>query len=452
MVGYQKKSVAPKGKERRVEFTRFALGRNQKQTAGVLYAKESKNCDLAGGKLRCGIGRSPFSDAYGAEKAITDATGLTVFSYRSGLHNYKHRLGYTNGGGGLFLYNASSGAFEDILGGGSDVSTFLGISGKKEVLLFVYGDEGGFVYTRSGTLTQLFSKKVQAGCFYGERAFFFEYPFALNYSKALEPENFEIGVEEGGKVELPVLRGKVHSFAPLNGRLYCFGEQGGVRLTAEGSALEFEVEDLQLGVSGIFKGSVRVCGEYIFFLTKEGLWKFDGNKVQRAVENLQILPKAAQTCLSASAHGNYYLQYTEEGGETRSLVVDGKGENGYFSFVKTALSDCEGRGLFLENGYAYQVDGRGDLPQGESYFFDAECDFGCTEEKTVKSLAIQGRGKVEFTFVSERGEKSFEVDLTDGEKQIPVKLKGKNFLLRIRLQAGGEIEKLGANVFCLVGS
>ncbi len=452
MVGYQKKAVAPKGKEGRVDFEGFALGREKNKNTGVLYAKESKNCDVSDGKLRCGVGCSPFADAYGAEKSITGATGLTVFSYRSGLYNYKHRLGYTNGAGGLFLYNASSGVFEDILGGGSEVRTFEGMNGKKEVLLFVYGDEGGWVYSRSGTLTQLFSRKVQAGCFYGERAFFFEYPFALNYSTALEPENFEIGVEEGGKVELPVLRGEVHSFAALNGYLYCFGEKGAVRLRADGSALDFETEQVELAINGILKGSVRACGEYIFFLTKEGLWKFDGRKADRALENLEIFPQAEQTCLSASANGNYYLQYVDDGGLTRSLVVDGKGENGYFSFIKQALSDCEGRGLFLENGYAYKVDERGNLPQGESYSFDAECDFGCAEEKTVKSLSVQGRGKVAFTLVSERGEKSFEVDLTDGEKEISVKLKGRKFALRIRLQAGGEISKLGAKVYRLAGN
>jgi len=447
-------AIKPKGKERRVRFDRFALGlENGKSVDGTLVATHSKNCDLSEGTLRCGVGRSPFTDAYGAEKSIEGATALTVFSYRSGLHNYKYRFGYTNGAGGLFLYNQSSGAFEDVLGAGSEVQLFEAMNGSKEVVLFAYGDGGAWSYVRSGTLTKVFSRKTVAGCFYGERAFLVNYPFTLNYSVALAPENFESGVEEGGKIELPVRRGILHSFAELDGCLYGFCDEDVVRLRAQGSALDFQAERVDVAVGEIYKGSVRACGRYVFFLTADGLWAFDGKNAKRVLEELKILPaQEERKCFSASVGGKYYLEYVDRAGETRSIVVNQDGKSGYFSYSKSVLSDCAGRGLFLENGYAYRVDDKGSLPEGEVYSFDSECDFGCLEEKTLKTLTVNGRGKAKIKIASERAEKSLDVELADGEKEFDVQLKGKRFSLRIRLQEGCEISSLGACVYCLTGN
>jgi len=175
--------------------------------------------------------------------------------------------------------------------------------------------------------------------------------------------------------------------------------------------------------------------------------------LKRVLEELKILPaQEERKCFSASVGGKYYLEYVDRAGETRSIVVNQDGKSGYFSYSKSVLSDCAGRGLFLENGYAYRVDDKGSLPEGEVYSFDSECDFGCLEEKTLKTLTVNGRGKAKIKIASERAEKSLDVELADGEKEFDVQLKGKRFSLRIRLQEGCEISSLGACVYCLTGN
>ncbi len=452
VVGYKKSSFEPSGENFRVRFSRFAIGKDEqsKKQTGVLYASESKNCDLSDGRLTCGAGASAFTNAQGAELEIPEASSLTVFSYRSGLYNYKYRLGYTDGAGGVFLYNASSGAFEDILGGTSEAFVFEAMSGSKEGILMLYNASGAWTYERSGALTQQLTRNILAGCFYGERAFFAAHPFTVLYSSSLDPSVFTEDVEEAGKIEFPSDKGKIHSFAELNGRLYAFRENGVLQITAKGSALDFEAKEVELAVGGIFKGSVGACGKYIFFLTAEGLFAFDGTNAEKILAELEISPLAeGQACACASVRGKYYLQYLDENGSEKAIVVDGTGKSGYYTFYKEALSDCDGRGLFLKDSAVYAIDENAALPQGESYYFKAETEFLRSGEKTLKSLCLKGEGSVNVILSSERGKRETEVDLAGGEAVLPIGLKGKAFSLEFRLQRGSSVKEAEAELYAL---
>ncbi|MBQ8659106.1 MAG: hypothetical protein IJ506_08210 [Clostridia bacterium] len=452
MVGYTKSNFEPSGKNFRVRFSRFSLGKGKQaeKQSGVLYGSESKNCDLSDGRLTCGVGASAFTNAQGAELEIPEASSLTVFSYRSGLYNYKYRLGYTDGAGGVFLYNTSSGAFEDILGGTSEAFVFEAMSGSKEGILMLYNASGAWTYARSGTLTQQLTRNILAGCFYGERAFFAAHPFTVLYSSSLDPSVFTEDVEEAGKIEFPSDKGKIHSFAELNGKLYAFRENGVLQITAKGSALDFEANEIELAIGGIFKGSVGACGKYIFFLTAEGLFAFDGTGVEKILTELEIFPLAeGQACTNACVRGKYYLQYLDRSGSKKAIVVDGTGKSGYYTFYKKALSDCDGRGLFLKDSAVYAIDENAALPQGESYYFKAETEFGVTGEKTLKTLRLKGEGLLKAVLSSERATREFEVDLTGGDAVLKIGLKGKAFSLEFHLQKGSAVKEAEAELYAL---
>ena len=239
-------------------------------------------------------------------------------------------------------------------------------------------------------------------------------------------------------------------FAELNGALYVFRDFGVVRLNVRGKASSFSVEPMPYGGSQIYGDSVVACGDKIFFMAKDGLWAFDGKTFEKSNVGKRILPNwSAPNFRAAYGCGKYILQYTDNGGENRSIVISGDGKSGYFSYYKNALSSSMGYALCYRNNAIEFVAEDGKLPSGERYWFTGRTNFGVRGRKTLKSITLTGRGSVQFSVATEEAEREFSVDLSGGSQTVRVDLKGDIFYPKFVLSAGTEVCAMSAEVIAI---
>jgi hypothetical protein len=210
------------------------------------------------------------------------------------------------------------------------------------------------------------------------------------------------------------------------------------------------VETLPYGGGEIYVGSVVTCGSKIFFMARDGLWMFDGKSFEKASASKRILPNWSKPNFRAAyACGKYILQYTDEDGENRSFVVALDGKNGYFSYYKNALSVAMGYALCYRNNAIDYIADDGTLPSGEKYSFTGKTDFGVLGRKSLKSVSVSGKGKVQFCVTSECGRREFALDFSSGKQTVRLDLKGQTFYPSFELDKGAEVWAISAEVVTL---
>lgn len=125
------------------------------------------------------------------------------------------------------------------------------------------------------------------------------------YSNKLDPtlwtseENFLLFDDEIGAVNKLVL---------FEGDLYAFREHGITKISEYGTAREFVVSSVFVTKSTIYGKTVVVCGDKILFLTRDGLYSFNGNGVQPVLPRLKrFLQKNVNKFAVACFDGRFYV-------------------------------------------------------------------------------------------------------------------------------------------------
>ncbi len=437
-----------RGGNRTVVYRGFAYGEGEK--SGVLYAKDSRNCSLKDGQIARGVGALALADSFGAGTEIVHSfvKRLAVLPYRLSAQSYSSFTAYATMTG-VYFYDYATGEYK-LVYEGEDVKGFVPcLDGEGEYSFLLLDKTGARAADKKGALTELFTGTVvRAACFYGERAFFAAEPFTIRYSATFSPTELSVSVDEGGSAQLPSEGGEIHSLVRLGEYFYGFREREIVRISAKGSALEFEAVEIAVSGGRIFEGSVAACGEQIFYLAEEGLFAFDGKRARRILADMRISPRRGeQVCVQAVGGGAYFVQYADENNEWRSVVVERGGESGYYSFYKEGLSSSAGKALCLYNRRICELDERGNLPIEESAYFEAETDFGIRGEKALKSLTLKGKGRVAVTVTGERSSRRRIVELTNGTGKLAVGMKGEKYTLKFEPYAGARIVEVAASVY-----
>ena len=95
----------------------------------------------------------------------------------------------------------------------------------------------------------------------------------------------------------------------FNDYIYLFRENGITKISQYSSSGEFSFTHLYQSTSKIYENSVCVCGEVIYFATRDGLYSFNGNSVNKICETydhfFQNLDNS--NCSSCCMDGKYYL-------------------------------------------------------------------------------------------------------------------------------------------------
>ncbi len=115
--------------------------------------------------------------------------------------------------------------------------------------------------------------------------------------------------EAGSVIEFLDSMGAFTKLVVFNDYIYLFRENGITKISQYSSSGEFSFTHLYKSTSKIYENSVCVCGEVIYFATRDGLYSFNGNSVSKICEDYDHFFKNLdnRNCSSCCMDGKYYL-------------------------------------------------------------------------------------------------------------------------------------------------
>ena len=449
---FQKRAVNAKSKRYVVEYSSFHHGFTKDKAA--LYSTQAKNSDVKGGRLKTGVGLADFRPGGSSVYVLDFQTPLQEIHRVPVVvnENAGELFFYTDACGALCVYDNTAQGFKKI-GSFGGIGRFIAAVNETYQTRFLFATEKGlYEYGTDGTLKRKTTKNSPSGCFFKNRLFLAEPPYTLAFSTPSNFEDFADSVDDGGRIQLPSSDGKIVLLQEFKDCVYIFREHGIWRLNASGNASEFAVKRLPYRGEKIVADSIAVCGESIFYVAGKALYAFDGEKIRRVCEHLEVDVDLNKPCSHASGGGRYFFRYTDSQGEKKMVVVDGDGENGYFSLSTDELAGGPSEVFAMLNGQLFLVEDGGFLSGDNRYEFPVRnLDFGISGRKTLRTLKVTGRGAVTVTVRTEGRGKSFDLDLSDGEATVRFDLYGKIFSLDVTLHRDSHVDKISVEIETLRG-
>lgn len=201
----------------------------------------------------------------------------------------------------------------DILTFTSDANAlYYNIDGE-DVMLLTSATDGMFVfYPKYNTNTlDTIAPKITSMCRHYERVFAIEEGKRnkLVFSANLDPTNWDISIDDAGYIELIDDRGGLERVVSFNDYVYIFKEYGISRLSAYGDQSEFSLSSLFVSSGKIYGNSVCVCGDRIMFLSRDGIYSFNGYTTTKLSLHIESMFDDINNeyCCSAYHNGKYYL-------------------------------------------------------------------------------------------------------------------------------------------------
>lgn len=129
----------------------------------------------------------------------------------------------------------------------------------------------------------------------------------LVYSDNLDIRDWDD--ESGVVIEFLDERGSFEKLVSFNDYVYLFRENGITKISEYSNIDEFSFDHLYTSSSKIYEKSVCVCGEEVFFATRDGLYSFNGSRVQKICEDYDNYFQNLDNlnCSACCLDGKYYL-------------------------------------------------------------------------------------------------------------------------------------------------
>ena len=399
MLGLRKKPFNGREKNYSVVIDKFSLAQS-KSSGGFggsvgCIAEESVNCDCRDGIIRTGLGLEVQRSNGYAVFGKSDAVRFFVVDTEQKLDNDKDTQLYclrTNGE--VQAYDPVSREYTHvaIL---SPISRIVHVSDEDGYKGLLASGEDKYYIRQFGFWVQYPMDNANGTiCVCKDRVFLGLNKKAIAYSDPAGLWNFGSSAKWAGKLYLDYDFGEIVSLLCFENRVYAFHQFGVVRLEVDGDASKFKVQPLDYTGGEIYGDSVGVCGNSVFFLAADGVYRFDGKKFARVDFGLAILPSTqVKKCEYGVCGDKYLVQYTDYFGQERGVAIAADGKSGYFTDVRTGLSQCGGLALCVADGYVCALSESGPLGGGESYEFTTQrTDFGVRGRKTLKCLRFEGDG------------------------------------------------------------
>lgn len=233
-----------------------------------------------------------------------------------------------------------------------------------------------------------------AVCFYKNRIWLAEGVHKIWYGSPETPWNFS-AEKGGGFVYLPLGKGKILALVGYADCVFAFCERGVWRIAPDGLGERFSVREVGVCFGGIVPNTVARVGGKIFFLTNDGVCRFDGNRAEMVARDMEILPFILREDNHCAAVGEYYVvEYLDNRlHEVRTVAVREDGEDGYDLDCLVGLQACDGGAVCATDGYFLWLRTDGRLPQGAKACFEsAESDWGLRGRKVLKRLELDAEG------------------------------------------------------------
>ena len=203
------------------------------------------------------------------------------------------------------------------------VVSYLGI----DWVTFSYGNEV-YVWRPDQTTFTMSNGLPGIGCAceYDNRTFATSnyYKQSVMYSDQFNPLNITINNVNGGYINFDDDLGACQKIFTFNNRLYVIREYGITQITRGKNKRDFDVVNLIICNSLIYKDTIAFCGDKIMFMCYDGLYEFDGAKTKKITLGIEkLLCKDWQAKAMADyLDGYYYLAFTTKFDDDRTLPAE----------------------------------------------------------------------------------------------------------------------------------
>lgn len=152
---------------------------------------------------------------------------------------------------------------------------------------------------------------IKSVCVYNDRLFATTFGEARDvlYSDDLDPTNFNIAVNEGGKLEMPEGYGRCNKVLTFQGDLFVVRDFDIVKVVDYDNGNNFSLTHLAVGNGRIFEDTLCVCGDKIIYLSTDGLYEFNGrdsHRIDIGINNF-LIGVDNYDAVAGFANGSYYL-------------------------------------------------------------------------------------------------------------------------------------------------
>ena len=165
---------------------------------------------------------------------------------------------------------------------GKDVISF---SSPKDSLLVWFCDEQPY------TVDNL--PKFKSICLHNERLFAIdsEKNYLVRYSSNLNPLDWTSNVTStsGGSIELNDFKGQLKNLVSFQDNVFVFRDFGISKISSYSANSLYSATNIFSSSSKIFCNTACICGEAIYFLAEDGLYKLDGYTVERVEDSFSHL-------------------------------------------------------------------------------------------------------------------------------------------------------------------
>ena len=451
MTGEKVKQKGAEGKTIRLSYDGFSLFFDNAK--GKLTAAHSLNCCCADGVLQCGIGYELYRDFDGNPVPTPSIENMKAVylldSWVSGDGTeIKTHYFALDEDGVIYQYSSEAGEYQKKAEIGEKAGIAAAVAPNGETRFVLSGKKG--IYCISGEDWALISEEgaengTAAVCFSKNRVFVGEKPCKLLYGNPELPWDFTSSYDEGGYVYLPLNKGNIVDIIEFGDSVYVFFQRGIMRLKPDGLARNFQVSETEYFGGEIFGGSVGVCGNWIFFLTENGICRFDGKQAEIVSRFLSVEPlKNGQSCSHATVGEYFVLQYEDESwGGKRTVALRADGKDGYYLSDFKALNECNRMPICSVDNYFATLRMGGALPSGEEYVFSTgRLDFGRAGRKHLKSMTLYGEGCFDVEVIHDWERTRFEVEDLPVKVSFKVGISAEEFSLRFLLDKGAKVRRV----------
>ena len=268
----------------------------------------------------------------------------------------------------------------------------------------------------------------------------------LWFSEDFNPENWNVSLTEAGYVELYDALGKIKRVVGFNGYAYVFKEYGIYRLYLAGAQSDFSVSCVLKSGSYIYGDSVTVCGDFITYMTDDGIYAFNGLSASKISGETDAFLRSGgdKSARGEYLDGNLYLLINAKiKGSVKPVIFkyDFYKKRSEILLLKPFNSICKiltaGGGIIALSAKnekrLLKIGGKGLClnENVEKFYKSGKLDFNILQKiKVLKKVKIYSEEEATLILSSEYGEKSFT--LKSGLNELNAALKGETFTYIIK--------------------
>ena len=288
-------------------------------------------------------------------------------------------------------------------------------------------------------------------CLHGDRLFAIDADEdnVVRYGATYNPLDWKKDIsssEDADKITLNDYKSNLQKLVSFNDFVYVFHDYGISKITSYNLTKKFYCTNIYNTTSKIYTNTVCVCGEYIYFLQEDGLYRLDKTDIKRIDFKFSDLFMHNQDeANSCYFDGKYYLACKldfNDGEEStyNNSLVEFDFENNEFNIIKgidiVSMLPINISGVNKiviarrDKNILYELTSTSQIDSLATFKFwqSGQITFGTiNDKKIIKDLHIYSKYDCDFTITSNKKTFKFSIKGQDKIQRVPINLVGNEF-------------------------